>query len=224
MWDESREPFIFSLVLLALLKGFASVAGEHPCDKANPTSHPEDLLAFIKPVPTNGEPSPLGDGSLARPLICAFGSPCLFEKEISGLASGVVYVVKLRYYNNWMGFNKEVTINDQEFTFTAQAEDILDRELVADQGDQYLYTQALYCQPGKVLPVDMYTIELSLYDGCPYLAASSWEMKQESLLAHSGEIHVTVKKVLLQSTLYRTNCRGIEDCNRLERESMWSQV
>jgi hypothetical protein len=111
-----------------------------------------------------------------------------------------------------MGFNKDVTIRDETLIFTVL------------QGDEYLYKKALNPEPDEVLPVDMYTIEMSVYDGCPYLAASSSEMKQESLLAHSGEIHVTVKKVLLQSTLYRTNCRGIEDCNRLERESMWSQV
>jgi len=113
-----------------------------------------------------------------------------------------------------MGSSKEETIRDHLVTFTAL------------QGDEYLYKEDLNPEeePGKVLPVDMYTIEMSLYDGCPYLAANSSEMKQESLLAHSGEIHLTVKKVLLQSTLYRTNCRGIEDCNRLERESMWSQV
>jgi hypothetical protein len=210
MFDEYygptiRHPVIFCLVLV-LLKGFASSAGEQPCGQANQTSHPEDMLAFIRAAPTNGR------GSLARPLVCAFGSPCLFEERISGLASGVVYVVKLRYYNNWMGLNKDVTISDEEWTFTAP------------EGDEYLYKEALNPRPLKVLPVDMYTIEMSLYDGCPYLAASSWEMKQESLLAHSGEIHMTVKLLLLQSTLYRTNCRGIEDCNRLERESMWSQV
>ena len=211
MFDENcgptmRRPVIFSLALLVLLNGFASAAGERPCGQANQTSHPEDRLAFINSVTTDGL------GSLARPLICAFGSPCLFEKKISGLASGVIYVVKLRYYNNWMGSNTDVNIRDEELTFTAP------------QGDEYLYKEALNPKPAKVLPVDMYTIEMSLYDGCPYLAATSSEMKQESLLAYSGKIEVTVKKVLLQSTLYRTNCRGIEDCNRLERESMWSQV
>jgi len=212
MLDESYDPptighpVIFPLVLLVLLKGFASAAGEQPCGQANQTSHPENMLAFISAVPTYDH------GSLALPLICAFGSPCVFEKRISGLAPGVVYVVLLRYYNNWMGSHKEATIRDEEWTFTAP------------QGDEYLYKEALNPKPAKVLPVDMYTIEMSLYDGCPYLAATSSEMKQESLLAYSGKIEVTVKKVLLQSTLYRTNCRGIEDCNRLERESMWSQV
>jgi hypothetical protein len=111
-----------------------------------------------------------------------------------------------------MGSHKEATIRDEEWTFTAP------------QGDEYLYKKALNPRPHEVLPVDMYTIEMSLCDGCPSLAASSSEMKQESLLAHSGEIYVTVKKVLSQSTLYGTNCRGIEDCNRLEGQSMWSQV
>jgi hypothetical protein len=36
----------------------------------------------------------------------------------------------------------------------------------------------------------MYTIEISLYDDCPYLAASSSEMKQETLLVYSGKTEV----------------------------------
>ena len=48
-------------------------------------SRDANILAFIRPVPTHGH------GSLVRPWVCVFGSPCLFEKRISGLVSGVTY-------------------------------------------------------------------------------------------------------------------------------------
>jgi hypothetical protein len=86
-----------------------------------------------------------------------------------------------------MGINKEITGHDEEFTFT-QVRD-----------GEHLYKGQLNANKVifEVLPVGMYAIEISLYDGCPYLAASSSEMKQETLLAYSGKIEVTVMKVQL---------------------------
>jgi len=174
------------LVLLTVLAsadgvGHHRVAADQPCGQANQTHHPENILAIIWPVPTHGH------GSLARPWVCVFGSHCLFEKRISGLASGVVYVVKVRFDNNWMGVNTEITGHDEEFTFT-QLRD-----------GEHLYKGQLNANKVifNVLPVGMYTIEISLYDGCPYFAASSSEMKQETLLAYSGKIEVTVMKAQL---------------------------
>jgi hypothetical protein len=95
--------------------------------------------------------------------------------------------VKVRLYNNLMGVNTEITGHDEEFTFTQlrDGENLYKGQLNTNE--------VIF----NVLPVGMYTIEVSLYDGCPYFTTNSAEIKQKTLLAYSGNIEVTVMKVQL---------------------------